>query len=245
MKLAIITALHQRYKLTGLFLGYYEALRIKGFNIGLFCSVTQGDGLMKEIVSAFPAWTPTPSVNRPLSDKFNASMPAVRDFDPDAMLLVGSDDFVNKKYITWTADALSGGHLVVPKQVYFYDTATNRLMWGMYTRAGAGRMFSRECLKMCDYRPWPDQWDALDGGQDKRLSVENGYEWVRPDDTDSFGGVILDVKTQENIWSFDHMLKRSHGFREPAPFLKKHFPSISGTLLNWHDDAVHSDKDVQ
>lgn len=237
MRIAVVTALHRRYALSGLFLGYYEALRVKDVEFGLFCAIDHDDPDMRTIVDQFPAWTHSRGRNDNLCGKWLTSMGKVREWDPDAMLVVGSDDFLNVRYIHRLVTLAKQGHgAIFPQQVYFYDTLTGRLARGSYERVGAGRLLTRPVLEACDWQPWAAPSHSLDGSMDGVVRKAIGEENIhRIERISTFGGVILDVKTKESKNSFESVLGRAERFEDAAAFLPKHFPTVAPYLLDWNE----------
>lgn len=161
--------------------------------------------------------------NAPLSDKWNAGVEAIRDAagaDLDAVMMMGSDDFVSAAYVRRAVEAvLDGASLVRSEDVVFYDAATGRAARARMPRMGAGRVLSRGLLDLLDWRPWPDGLSLrLDGGMDRRIKRRLTSA---PADrrrcrqvliSASAAPPLLDVKTLgtpggTSLWSFDHMTR--------------------------------------
>jgi hypothetical protein len=100
--------------------------------------------------------------NEPLDAKYDFGFRYARRFDPAGVALVGSDDFITSDYFCWAEGEIIRGHDMCGfLDCYMVDCQTQRLFyWGGYTgeregdSLGSGRVFSREYLERCKWRPF-------------------------------------------------------------------------------------------
>lgn len=96
-----------------------------------------------------------------LSDKFQAALNGTKELDPDAVLIMGSDDVANKSYYKWAEKELETHDFVGVKDVYIKrgDIVKH---WQGYAPAntrhgepiGCGRFYRRDLLDKVDWVLW-------------------------------------------------------------------------------------------
>lgn len=103
--------------------------------------------------------------NFPLSNKFNTGLEAFRQFDPEYVIVLGSDDFIDYETLRKLIRVmeLSKADLIGITDAYMFDLSTNGLYYfsGYCNHrkgetVGAGRCFSRRILQELDYNLWKD-----------------------------------------------------------------------------------------
>ena len=237
MRLAIITALHERYRLTRLFLRYWEEVVIGGVDLGLFCAVTTDEYKMREyVLKHHAAWHVSYAENMPLTRKFAANLPAVRTWSPDALMILGSDNFTDIEYITSGIDRLKHADFIGTKAVHYLDMGSDQVIkqWSMDGRPiGAGRIISRELLDYANWNLWEKRDTRLDGSMYERIR----WLGIVPDWIDR--GTLLDVKARSedghslNQTPFEAVRKSPYEPVSGKEYLNKHFPTIAQDLLAW------------
>ena len=147
--------------------------------------------------------------NRPLGAKHNAALALARALDPDRVVVLPSDDFINPRYLA--AVQASDADYIFPGSCGFLDQHTGRaclMRWGggdtlLY---GAGRVVSRAVLAAVPELWTPGRLKGLD--QDSHCTIRAAGFDATPIDVD--GGVCLtDVKTGENLWGYDIVAHRA------------------------------------
>ena len=170
-KLAIITALHERYRLTSIFLHYYaHVLNVPGVIVHLLCAVTTNEYKMRDLLSNYLQWERVYTVNSPLTYKFAANMEGVKKFNPDAMLILGSDDFVDADFIYEGLEKCEETGFAGTNEVHYLDYGTESMIrqWSIDGRpVGAGRFLSKRLLKELDWMPWDMDNTKLDNSNAK------------------------------------------------------------------------------
>lgn len=141
--------------------------------------------------------------NRPLGAKHNAAMALARALDPDAVMVLPSDDFINPAYLE--AVQASDADYIFPASCGFFDQPTGRSCMMRWDRGdtllyGAGRVVSRAVLRAVPQLWTPGRLKGLD--QDSHCTIRAaGFEAVPIGVPD--GQVCLtDVKTDTNLWSY-------------------------------------------
>ena len=254
MRIAIVTALHKRYRLTELFLAYYA----KTWQSPLFCVHDDNDLRMWSLVQQFPQWEHVEHANEPLADKWLSCMDLARRYEHtfDAVMILGSDDFIDAVYKAHVETYL---HVVArdyaekfsevefelpelqiqPRYVHYFDANTARLISRKHKRPGAGVVLSNALLERLDWKPWRRGDRNIDGSMTQRLSQVYGDDMPTAFIEDNIG-CILDVKTPTNMWSFDHLATNNVTAKSPVEhldaeeYLQEHFPLIANHLLQWN-----------
>lgn len=112
--------------------------------------------------------------NRPLSDKWNAGVMSLETLDFDAVILLGSDDYVDENFIEFVSRKIEEYEMIGFKDLYFEDKG-DLYYWGGYegTRrgepAGAGKVYRKDFLERIGYNLFHQ---ALERGLD-------GISWRR------------------------------------------------------------------
>lgn len=230
MKLSIITALHERYRLTRLFLGYYQELVVPGVTLDLFCAVSYGDERMEAILSDYPAWTQVRANNMPLPKKFGACLLPVIERSTDAVMILGSDDFVDARYVQRSLEALSYSGFVGTKTIEYLELGTDQMI-RQTTPAdapiGAGRSVSVGLLRDLNWQLWDDDAEGLDNAMMQRMKLHGVHAHVIE------GGALLDVKSDICQTAYRTVRKWPHTQIDAHAYLDKHFPTLKQPLLNW------------
>lgn len=232
MQIGLLTAIWGRPRLTELVLRYYPGLM--EFGDILYC-IDSPECRTKSVDHT--DWFFGEHANSPLSDKWQHGITRLNDggADVDAVIVVGSDDLVTPGYIEACKYLIERGADVVQMDgAYFYDAVNKKMIWAYASRMGLGRCISRRLLDKMDWKLWPDGRDSgLDGAMWEMISRHNP-KVARLKDCAKKGLVGLDIKTGENIWSFDHIKNNTISHEVSAEkVLREHFPSVADELLNW------------
>jgi hypothetical protein len=235
VKIALLTAIWQRPRITRLFLDYYEGMPVDTrFVVG------------SEDPPESENWSFLLADNNPLSLKWQSGLNAIHGarflYESDAVMTVGSDDFLTPQYIEACRYLLAqGAELIEMDGAYFHDTRTGRTIWANALSMGMGRCYSRALLDRLDWQLWTEEADSgldsmamirvlQEGGEVKRISLSK--------EAKRHGIAALDVKTGENIWSMDHVkMGTLHYEAKTKMVLERHFPYISDQILNWEENG--------
>jgi len=154
--------------------------------------------------------------NSPLSYKWNAGVNAAEKYEPDALVIVGSDDLVSPGlFHAWAEKLREGLHFFGISDMYFFDPTDSRLgYWGGYEHTvmkdragepiGCGRCFSRTLLEKMKWNLWPPM-PKLDSLLDRlalNFAKVHGFKpvsWKLAE----IGAQAVDIKIDTNITPFD------------------------------------------
>lgn len=173
MKIAIVTCLWKRDELTKSVLQYYENT-FKEIDINFLACYSKGESLSDYIFD----WQFVEYPNEPLSQKFNFAFESARQFNPDAVILIGSADLLSKELIEYYQKNYSSDadYVLGLKDLYLYEISSRRTMfWHGFPAAyadqpvGGGRIFSRKVLDIMNWRPYGDM--QLNRGLDNNSSL--------------------------------------------------------------------------
>ena len=128
------------------------------------------------------------AANHPLDAKYDVGIAYCEQFNPDAVSLVGCDDFITEDYFEWAMERISYDGYDVTGFLDFYiaDLSDWRIYyWGGYTRSklinedrtgdsiGAGRVFSKKALQSVNWRPFLTKGKYQHMYQDDERAIAN------------------------------------------------------------------------
>lgn len=103
-------------------------------------------------------------INKPLGRKWNAGFKYIEKFDPDAVLFVGSSDWISSDWIDKAYKYIEEGYGYVGKEGYsmvdITDGNIRYCLWHgylcdrKYETIGIGRLISKKLLKIIKYKPF-------------------------------------------------------------------------------------------
>jgi len=157
--------------------------------------------------------------NKPLSYKFNAGLQAIREHNPDYVMILGSDDIASDSlFHAYKALTLQHEYGVIGvHDLYFMGLHDKR--WGFgycgYWKGrkqsymlGVGRMIHKRILDYCDWNLWYDARNSgLDGAASK--TIKNAKQAGVNADSITIGikkhnHLLIDIKTRGNISSMSN-----------------------------------------
>lgn len=107
--------------------------------------------------------------NKPLSLKWNQAVVFLKNIEFDAVILLGSDDFIDEKFISFVSQHISEYDLISFKDMYFKENG-NTFYWPGYTcnrkgePAGAGKTYTKKFLEKINFNLFPlSKNNSLDG----------------------------------------------------------------------------------
>lgn len=166
-KIVILTCVWKRPELTKVVLLYYEHLKreLAGkINLELLAVGSERDisrNLCQECGFDYLEYP-----NEPLSAKWEYGLNRCSDYDPDAVIIVGSDDIISQNLIEFYAGQIQEGLVFCGlKDGYFLDMMNQKLYWWVgygdkvdYKRVGEtigmGRCLSRTLLDKLGFSIW-------------------------------------------------------------------------------------------
>lgn len=168
------------------------------------------------------------SENLPLGRKWNSGLSAIKDIEADYIMIMGSDDFIDKKLIErYIQLAKSGVDYVGVIDLYFMNSVNGEMgYWPGYMDArrgetiGCARMIKKEIAEKLDYTLWNDNINrSLDGSLTTRLKGLGVNPITVSCKKD--GLCVMDLKSEVNIWPYSSFKKTRVAY---GSILQKHFP---------------------
>jgi hypothetical protein len=145
----------------------------------------------------------------PLGFRHNRMLEHVREYAPDAFVLVGSDDWMDSECFDRFEQWLENDHaLVALNDIYIGQASTGRLVRYASPAIGVGRMVRRDVLDACGWKLWVDALERkLDSSMAGRIGKCSRARWHYEEMRES-AAVVVDIKTEQNLWSFDRFADR-------------------------------------
>jgi len=214
LKLAIVTALWKRPQVSNLVLDWYANLEISGIDLVRIAVASPeddtvwGNGFITHDLhtnghfSSYNQWFWHSYPNLPLSDKFNYGVRMAGNHDPDAVMIVGSDNLISPEYFKELKYYWAYGYgYTAPSGTYFFNGHECR-----YVRStvgcGAGRVLSKEILNKCNWQPYEAGADKyIETSMKNRIGAPDYMIDVSPES----GRYVVDIKTKDNIHSYEKM----------------------------------------
>lgn len=211
-KLAVLVALWHRHDLAKLMLAHTLAVarECNGFEVEVHAIVSPDEDPESLTLATALGVSCTAAPNQPLGAKWNAGMKTleVRESPPDAVMILGSDDFVTVEILRAAACAIfeEKTDLVGFLDFFFLTHGPRAAFWPGYSEAsgrkgeaiGTGRTFSRRLLDIIRWAPWPGHLQrGLDGASWAQVQAARHFfdeVTVKTLSCVAVGGMILDVK---------------------------------------------------
>ena len=206
MKLAIVTTLWGRREVSKIVLNYYHNLTVKDIDFTLIAVSTQEEDI--DLARKY-GWISKWHENVPLSDKFNEGFLEAMNHDPDAVMVIGSDNLITPNYF----EALPEVDYSAPGGTYFYSPELDECR---YVRSpsgcGAGRVLSKKLLNSCDWRPYTEgNPQFIESAMKEKIGVPDELVDVSRES----GRLVVDIKTKRwpdstegvNMWSYERMAR--------------------------------------
>ncbi len=239
MKIVLLTALWGRTDIARACLEWHrdlvDDLKLKDIDLRLLVVASTNEDYALGVSCG---WAAIKRKNDPLGHKWNSvveAVPTVYGDDVDAVLMIGSDDFMTPFFI---ADAVhkirEGAEYASPRTMYMVDGATSRAVKfrGNLT-IGAGRIVSTSILAPCQFRPWESALNSgLDRSFDRTMRIieaarENPLRFSVIEDDG-----LMTIKTEVNIWSFDYILARTLSDKADAEKLYGVYPAVFDNIFH-------------
>ncbi|QNU62096.1 hypothetical protein [Vreelandella titanicae] len=199
VKLLILTCVWKRHELSRLFFSYYEELGKKlspDIDIQIIAVGSEGE-ISRSICEEYGVhYLEYP--NQPLSDKWQAGLNYARSFAFDALVVLGSDDFICEDTFRFYSKQVSKGALFLGFQdCYLHDFSSQKtIYWKGYGASneqqsqphrvgetiGLGRVLRRELLEFMDFDLWEGMGanKSLDGIMKNKIIGKTGFLPVKP-----------------------------------------------------------------
>jgi len=211
---------------------YYRDLELPGVEFVRIAVGSEGD--VSRLNAEMSGWEYVEADNSPLSDKMNVASLAFKGRGCDAIIILGSDDFLNRAGF----DALiqkyrDGWDSIGFEDIYYYDLNRDKFFTCTRCAAGAGHMVSATLAEQLGYNLWPSGIERRLDGQQRNYFIEKARPirstWIK--DCFDQGIALVDVKTDVSMWSVEDMeLMIGRVNSEPVDTLDELFPGLRGML---------------
>jgi len=219
-RVVLLTTLWRRHALERFVLGYYRDWELPGIELLRVAVGSEGKASKGRAIDN--GWTYVEAANCPLSMKHQAGFDAVRELDPDYVVLINSDDLLSKNYFAAVTGACAPDDVLALADLWFLDlrsslvalgyfpgyrqTKVKGVRSGVFERdnltLGAGRCFGRVALDEVDWQLWVEDIDrGLDGSCADRLLAAAGKQ-IQAHSMSELGVFAMDVKSGVNLWNF-------------------------------------------
>ena len=145
--------------------------------------------------------------NNPLSYKWNMAIRTLEQIDFDAVILLGSDDYIDEAFLNYVERTIHDFDMIGFKDIYFQHN--NELYyWKGYTNnrsgepAGAGKVYTKKFLERINYNLFDT---ARDRGLDKISwnKVKRAKAKIHVTSLKENGLMLVDIKDGEGMTSFN------------------------------------------
>lgn len=215
-RLVLLTCVWKRPELTRLTLRTYQRTRrLLAENLDLCLLAVGSEGSASRTLCEEHGFHYVEYANSPLSHKWNAGVQAARAYDPEGLIIAGSDDLLSPgMFRTYTDKLRDGLNFFGVSDLYFYDALSGRLgYWSGHGRTsieragepiGCGRCFGRALLERTDWNLWPHEpeYERLLDEAAIRFVGAKGFtpvSWTLRD----IDARAVDIKVGPNITAFD------------------------------------------
>jgi hypothetical protein len=157
-KLALVIPIWKRHPLTNYLLTWYHLMSVPEVELTLIVVGSEGE-MTRRLARGLEYLEAS---NDLIDRKYDMGIAHARRFNPEAVCLVGSDDFITAPYFEWAFQQVRAGvDLVGLLDFYLADLPGRRILyWGGYTGKrrggliGAGRVYSRRILEAIGWKPY-------------------------------------------------------------------------------------------
>jgi hypothetical protein len=202
MKFITISAMHGRHKTVA------ECIERMPFIDKVYIYSTDEDGAFLEGQDIYAM---AKYRNNPLSYKWNMAIRTLEQIDFDAVILLGSDDYIDEAFLKYAERTISDFDMIGFKDIYFQHEG-GLYYWSGYTNnrrgepIGAGKVYSRKFLECID-------WNLFDVARDRGLDriawkrVQQAKAKVYITTLKENGLLLVDIKDGEGMTSFNSLGK--------------------------------------
>ena len=129
--MVILTCIWKRPKLTGIVLSHYKTLKKELKNIiNLELVAVGSEGERSKDICEKNEFKYFEYENQPMSEKWNFGLQMTKEISSDAVIIVGSDDLIDKSLLKFYDKKLKQGHMMIGiKDFYIYDTERRKLAY--------------------------------------------------------------------------------------------------------------------
>lgn len=171
-KIVLLTCVWRRHELTKIVLSYYEKVReYLAEHVDITLLAIGSEGQASRRICEQHGFNYLEYKNIPLSDKWEFGVKSSQAFDPDGVVIVGSDDLISHSLFKSYAELLHEGYLFCglsdgyfmdlknPESILYWKgygglKSQQGMPWRLNETIGMGRFYSRTLLELIDYSLW-------------------------------------------------------------------------------------------
>jgi hypothetical protein len=160
-KICIVTTMWQRHRLTDFVFSYYNKLKSELKNeINLTLIACGSEGEVSKKIAENNGFYYVEFSNFPLSKKHNEIFIKSKEFNPDGVILIGSDDFLSKETLLTYKNLLNDYEYIGFKDFYLLNEKSELRYWKGYENErvgepiGGGRFYRKDFLEKINWQPW-------------------------------------------------------------------------------------------
>jgi hypothetical protein len=215
LKVCLVTALWRRRLIAEACLDWHlslvDELAAAGVELRLLCVASEPEDYL---LARDRGWLCVKHDNQPLGKKFNKVMeavPTVHGKDVEAVIVIGSDDYLTASYIRDACHLVrEGTEYASAKTAYMVDGDGGRaIRFRGNVTIGGGRIVTAGLMRQCQWRPWEAGLrSGLDASFDRTLRIIEAArgEKIRFAVIENDG--LMTIKSKENMWSYDFLAAR-------------------------------------
>ena len=202
----------KRHSLTDFVFSYYNKLRNElknDINLILIACGSEFD-ISKEIAEK-NNFIYIESTNFPLSQKHNKLFIKSMEFDPDGVILIGSDDFISKNILLTYKKIMNSYDYIGIKDFYMINEISEIRFWSGYENyrsnepVGGGRFYKKTLLDKVDWTPWK--------GLEINKSLDYAFSKIIEDigierkiiECSEENGILFTIRTETNITKMENI----------------------------------------
>ena len=234
MKIALLTTIWGRQKISGPVLEHYGSMSPDGVQLMRHAVCSKEEDA--EWVRKSGDWTVHYHPNEPLNEKHTFGVEALRSYDFDAVCIVNSDDLITPEYFSLACFLFEqeGIEMLRILTYVMMEVNTGRCSYVPEAYPGSGIVLSREVVERLDWRPW--KGTAINRMLDSRMmenidEIEVEAKSLLPSPTSAVQ--LCALKSENNIWKYDEHIEACGGESKElmgGKYMNHHFPEVANSI---------------
>ena len=205
MKVIVISCMHRRQKTVS------ECIKRMPVIDKIYIASLDED---IEFLKSQPVMAYAQYQNNPLSFKWNMAIQLLREVDFDAVILLGSDDYIDENFLKYVQNNISKYDMIGFSDIYFQEDG-QLYYWRGYENhrkgepCGAGKVYSREFLEKINFNLFPMSRNRSLDGMSWNI-VKSNTTKIHITSIKEHGLILVDIKDGEGLTSlsqFNHLVK--------------------------------------
>jgi GTP:adenosylcobinamide-phosphate guanylyltransferase len=205
-KFCLVTTMWKRTLLTNYVFNYYKDLqkRLRD-DVNLIMIACGSEGDISRKIAEDNNFIYLESENFPLSQKHNKLFLKSKDFQPDGVILIGSDDFLSKNaFLKYKELLIQDYDLIGFKDFFLLQEDGTLRYWPGYENyrkgepIGGGRFYSKKILEKINWKPWGELEVSKSLDYHFYSSVKEGLNQKVINGSDD-NGIVFTMRSDTNI----------------------------------------------